>query len=178
MAKKFFPFIVLCGFILAVILYSSNAKVSFHAMDQSDIYTKSIVTTDEQFSINLDMDVLRSLCGTAVFEDSYGQIILTSADLVSSDLLSLTFEAHGNVGANTSTVLTACAYNEGFLQSNISVTPTENVVVKYSFQSSEFENYGNRFAISIFFPDHNSDKLKNLNLTFYDLLLISFSKNI
>ena len=167
---------LICSFLFLISACSSNIESSFQKIAESNSCTKSVFVTDKNFGLDIDLENIQNLCDTTVFEDDSGKIILKSAELVSSDTINLQFEAHGNIEEDLSTILTACAYNEGFLQSQISVTSSESAIVKYSLQTTEFDDFGNRFSISVFLPDQDSTPLKTVNLTFSDLLLISFTK--
>ena len=167
---------LICSFLFLISACSSNTESSFQKIAESNSCTKSVFVTDKNFGLDIDLENIQNLCDTTVFEDDSGKIILKSAELVSSDTINLQFEAHGNIEEDLSTILTACAYNEGFLQSQISVTSSESAIVKYSLQTTEFDDFGNRFSISVFLPDQDSTPLKTVNLTFSDLLLISFTK--
>lgn len=155
---------------------SSDVGDSFQTLADSSSYDESVLATDKHFEIDIDLENIEDLCDTTVLDDNSGRIILKTAELVSSDTVDLQFEAHGVIGEDLSTILTACAYNEGFLQSQVSVTPSESAVVKYSLQTTEFEDFGNRFSISVCLPDQNTNPLKTINLKFSELLLISFTK--
>lgn len=167
---------LICSFLFLISACSSNTESSFQKIAESNSCTKSVFVTDKNFGLDIDLENIQNLCDTTVFEDDSGKIILKSAELVSSDTINLQFEAHGNIEEDLSTILTACAYDEGFLQSQISVTSSESAIVKYSLQTTEFDDFGNRFSISVFLPDQNSTPLKTVNLTFSELLLISFTK--
>ena len=167
---------LICSFLFLISACSSNIESSFQKIAESNSCTKSVFVTDKNFGLDIDLENIQNLCDTTVFEDDSGKIILKSAELVSSDTINLQFEAHGNIEEDLSTILTACAYNEGFLQSQISVTSSESAIVKYSLQTTEFDDFGNRFSISVFLPDQDSTPLKTVNLTFSELLLISFTK--
>ena len=167
---------LICSFLFLISACSSNIESSFQKIAESNSCTKSVFVTDKNFGLDIDLENIQNLCDTTVFEDDSGKIILKSAELVSSDTINLQFEAHGNIEEDLSTILTACAYDEGFLQSQISVTSSESAIVKYSLQTTEFDDFGNRFSISVFLPDQDSTPLKTVNLTFSDLLLISFTK--
>ena len=163
---------LICSFLFLISACSSNTESSFQKIAESNSCTKSVFVTDKNFGLDIDLENIQNLCDTTVFEDDSGKIILKSAELVSSDTINLQFEAHGNIEEDLSTILTACAYDEGFLQSQISVTSSESAIVKYSLQTTEFD----RFSISVFLPDQDSTPLKTVNLTFSELLLISFTK--
>ena len=167
---------LICSFLFLISACSSNTESSFQKIAESNSCTKSVFVTDKNFGLDIDLENIQNLCDTTVFEDDSGKIILKSAELVSSDTINLQFEAHGNIEEDLSTILTACAYDEGFLQSQISVTSSESAIVKYSLQTTEFDDFGNRFSISVFLPDQDSTPLKTVNLTFSELLLISFTK--
>lgn len=145
-------------------------------MAESNFYTESIHTTDKHFDIDIDLENIENLCDTTVFDDDSGKIILKAAEFVSSDTLNLQFEAHGIIGEELSTILTACAYDEKFVQSQIATTPSDSAIIKFSLQTTEFDDFGNRFSITVFLPDQSSVPLKSINLTFSELLLISFTK--
>ena len=176
MLKRHIFIALICSFLFLISACSSNIESSFQKIAESNSCTKSVFVTDKNFGLDIDLENIQNLCDTTVFEDDSGKIILKSAELVSSDTINLQFEAHGNIEEDLSTILTACAYNEGFLQSQISVTSSESAIVKYSLQTTEFDDFGNRFSISVFLPDQDSTPLKTVNLTFSDLLLISFTK--
>ena len=167
---------LICSSIYLTSACASNTGSSFQKIAGSTSYTKSVFATDKNFELDIDLDNIQNLCDTTVFVDDTGKIILKSAELASSDTINLQFEAHGNIKEDLSTILTACAYDEGFLQSQISVTSAENAIVKYSLQTTEYEDFGNRFSISVFLPDQDSTPLKTINLTFSELLQISFAK--
>ena len=176
MLKRHIFIALICSFLFLISACSSNTESSFQKIAESNSCTKSVFVTDKNFGLDIDLENIQNLCDTTVFEDDSGKIILKSAELVSSDTINLQFEAHGNIEEDLSTILTACAYNEGFLQSQISVTSSESAIVKYSLQTTEFDDFGNRFSISVFLPDQDSTPLKTVNLTFSELLLISFTK--
>ncbi len=167
---------LICSVLFLISACSSNTESSFQKIAESNFSTKSVFVTDKNFGLDIDLENIQNLCDTTVFEDDSGKIILKSAELVSSDTINLQFEAHGNIEEDLSTILTACAYDEGFLQSQISVTSSESAIVKYSLQTTEFDDFGNRFSISVFLPDQDYTPLKTVNLTFSELLLISFTK--
>lgn len=167
---------LICSVLFLISACSSNTESSFQKIAESNFSTKSVFVTDKNFGLDIDLENIQNLCDTTVFEDDSGKIILKSAELVSSDTINLQFEAHGNIEEDLSTILTACAYDEGFLQSQISVTSSESAIVKYSLQTTEFDDFGNRFSISVFLPDQDYTPLKTVNLTFSELLLISFAK--
>ena len=176
MLKRHIFIALICSFLFLISACSSNIESSFQKIAESNSCTKSVFVTDKNFGLDIDLENIQNLCDTTVFEDDSGKIILKSAELVSSDTINLQFEAHGNIEEDLSTILTACAYNEGFLQSQISVTSSESAIVKYSLQTTEFDDFGNRFSISVILPDQDSTPLKTVNLTFSELLLISFTK--
>lgn len=167
-------------FVLSLIVISlstscdTRPESSFREISEHDSYTRSIITTDKHFHVKLDLKNINSLAGTTVFSDKDGGIILSSAEFIAPDTLNLCFEAHGKIRDEVSTILTASAYDDGFLQSVVSAIPADNVYVRYSLQTAEFERFGNRFGISVFFPGQDPTTLETLELTFSDLLLISF----
>lgn len=174
--KRYIFFVLICSLILLTSACSSNTESSFQAIAESNSYTKSVLTTDKNFEIDIDLDNIQDLCDTTVLDDDSGKIILKTAECVSSDTINLQFEAHGIIDEDISTILTACAYDEGFLQSHISVTPSESAIVMYSLQTTELDDFGNRFSISVFLPEQNTAPLEAVNLTFSELPLISFAK--
>lgn len=173
--KKNTFFALICSFIILTSC-TSNLESSFLNMAESNFYTKSIHTTDKYFDLDIDLENIENLCDTTVFDDDSGKIILKAAEFVSSDSLNLQFEAHGIIDEELSTILTACAYDEKFLQSQIAVTPSDSAIIKFSLQTTEFDDFGNRFSITVFLPDQSSTPLKTISLTFSELLLISFTK--
>ncbi len=174
--KRYIFFALICSLIFLTSACTSNTESSFQTIAESNSYTKSVLATDKYFEIDIDLENIQDLCDTTVLDDDSGKIILKTAESVSSDTINLQFEAHGIIDKDISTILTACAYDEGFLQSQISVTPSESAIVKYSLQTTEFDDFGSRFSISIFLPDQNTTSLETVNLTFSELLLVSFTK--
>ena len=174
--QHIFFFALLCGLIFLGSACTSNVEGSFQTIAESNSYIKYILSTDEYFEIDIDLENIQNLNDTSVLDDDFGKIILKTVESVSSDTIDLHFEAHGIINESQSTILTACACNEEFLQSQISVTPSESASVKYSLQTTEFDDFGNRFSISVFLPDLNSIPLKTISLTVSELLLVLWRK--
>ena len=175
--RKHILLILICGLIFLTVSCSANTKPSFQNIAESDSYTKSILVTDESCMFELDLENIDDLCNRTVFDSEEGKIILSAAEFVRPDTLDLHFDAQGIIGEDLSTIITASAYDESFLQSTISITPSEDIRAKYSLQTTEFEDFGNHFSITILFANEDPTPLKTLQLTFSNLLLIEFRKN-
>ena len=174
--KRHIFFALVLSLIFLASACSSGIEDSFQTMADSSSYDESVLATDKHFEIDIDLENIEDLCGTTVLDDNSGRIILKTAEFVSSNTIDLQFEAHGVIDEDQTTILTACAYDEGFLQGQVSVTSSENAIAKYSLQTAEFEDFGNRFSISVCLPDQNTNPLKTINLKFSELQLISFTK--
>lgn len=174
--RKYILFVLTCSFAILTISCTPNAKLSFQDIAESTSYVQSVFVTDKSCSIELDLENISNLCNTQIFDGEEGKIILSTAEFVHPDTLELHFEAHGTMGKDLATIITACAYDESFLQSTISTAPSEDIYTIYSLQTTEFETYGNQFSISMFFSNNNYTQLENLQLTFSNLLLITFTK--
>ena len=174
--KKHTLFALTCSFVLLTASCAPNTASSFQDLAESTLYHKAVLTTDKSCSIELDLNDLSNLCNTQVFDGEEGKIILSAAEFVQPDTLELHFEAHGTMGQDLATIITACAYDESFLQSTISTVPSEDIHTLYSLQTTEFETYGNQFSVSVFFSNNSHTQLETLQLTFSDLLLIAFTE--
>ena len=165
-------------FAILVIVLSGCASVtptSFAEMDKSDDFEKVIVQTDEACTFEVDVTNFKE--ETAIYEGENGEILLAGIEEISSNVMELQFKAQGVVNADHATVLTACAYKDnGFMQSPVTVEPSENIVVKYSLMTTEIEEFGNRFALTILFENCDVKESGTIKVTLQDLLLIEFNK--
>ena len=50
--------------------------------------------------------------------------------------------------------------------SSNTVVSSDSAIIKFSLQTTEFDDFGNRFSITVFLPDQSSVPLKSINLTF------------
>ena len=163
--------------ILAIVLSgcASVTPTSFAEMDKSDDFEKVIVETDEACTFEVDIENFNE--NAAVYEGENGEILLTGIEETSSNVIELQFKAEGVTNADRATILTACAYkDDGFVQSPVTIETSENVIVKYSLMTTEIEEFGNRFALTILFEDCDVKESGTIKVTIQDLLLIEFNK--
>ena len=166
--------------LLFAIVLSGCASVtptSFAEMDKSDDFEKVIVQTDEVCTFEVDIENFNK--NATVYEGKNGEILLTGIEETSSNVIELQFKAEGVTNADRATILTACAYkDDGFVQSPVTIETSENIIAKYSLMTTEIEEFGNRFALTILFEDCDVKESGTIKVTIQDLLLIEFNKTV
>lgn len=155
---------------------TSDVPASFAGMDKSDDFKKVIVQTGEMCTFEVDITTFEK--ETVVYEGEEGTILLAGIEETSSNTVELQFKAQGNIHADRSTIMTACAYkDDGFMQSSVTVEPSENVIAKCSLMTTELKEFGNYFSITILFKNCDVNESGIIKVTLQDLVLIEFYRN-
>ena len=177
--KKLMSFVLLLSLGLVLIMSgcTSAMPTSFAEMDKSNDFEKVIVQTDEMCTF--EVDIANFETDTIVYEGENGKILLIGVEETSSNVMELRFKAQGVVSEAHSTLMTACAasYEDyGFMQSPVTLEPSENTVVIYSLMTSEFEEFGNYFSLKILFKNCDVKERGIIKVTLQDLVLVEFNK--
>lgn len=153
---------------------TSSRSSSFAAMDKNNAFAQTVVKTDEVCEFELDATTFDDVDIT-VYESERGSIVLSKIEELASNRIELKFRAYGAPDSESATIMTACTYKEdAFLQSPIIVEPSDGIITKYSYMTTEFEEFGNCFSIIVFFENNTVDEIGVITVTLQDLYLVEF----
>ena len=159
---------------------TQEKTLTFQDIAEDEGYARNVYTLMDPCVLDIDPAHLEDLENTPLFESEAGTIQITRAEWVSSNTVELACEAHGVIGEELATLVTACLYNEeeGYQESELLVTPSEDVHVTYSMQTTEWEPYGNRFSILFLLPTDEAGTVRKdpIQLTIQYLLQVEFEK--
>ena len=165
-------------FVSVVVIMSGCApsrSTSFADMDKNNAFAKTVVKTDEVCEFELDATAFDDVDVT-VYESERGSIVLSKIEKLAPNRIELKFCAYGATDSKGATIMTACTYKEdAFLQSPIIIEPSDDIITKYSYMTTEFEEFGNCFSFVVLFEDSTVEEIDVITVTLQDLYLVEFN---
>ncbi len=175
--KRICLFVILFCLLFQLIGCTSEVSPSFKEIAQDSTYVKTVFATSESFVVGVDTRTLSSVFNAVVYTSEKGEIVLSKAEFINPCTIEFHFDARGTLTSNSAALITACIYDSTFLQSSVSITPSNSAYIIYSLQTAEFEEFGNKFSISVHFPDATLIP-HELQLTFSNLLFVEFKSEL
>lgn len=142
--------VVLVAVVLVLLMQPGRPPVQpadFAALSADDSYTAKTSSTEDGFTLTVDLDAPDSAAGQTVYQGSYGSIVLEAVTDVSETGCTLQFASSGGLDADGKACLISGALSgeDGLLTAEVSVSPAGYQAVWG--EDAGFTSTGNAFSV-------------------------------